>query len=271
MLGVVGGIVWWWRDAFGPRVSSSAPARADLPRTSAPRTVPPPATTATLPPSGPPSAVDAPIVIDPRRAAAREQRLRQRTERARAKDRQRRRVVFESPQEQAFVSETQDAIIPDDPLPAHEGTLAFWIQSLWDDGSRDDAEFVQLGRGGLRVVKNVTFLRLEFKDPVSGKEVGVGMPLAAWHAGEWHQIGATWDGRLLWLFIDGAPVTSRAFSGDVAIGADAALLIGSRLNPGAGVAPSLITAVSLRGRPATFQEMARAYARSAPTGDGGPR
>ena len=31
------------------------------------------------------------------------------------------------------------------------------------------------------------------------------MPLAGWHAGEWHQIGATWDGRLLWLFIDGVP------------------------------------------------------------------
>ena len=76
---------------------------------------------------------------------------------------------------------------------------------------------------------------------------------------------------LLWLFVDGAPVTSRAYSGDVAIGADATLLVGSRLNPGAGVAPSLITAVSLRGRPATFQQMARAYARSAPINDGGPR
>ena len=40
-------------------------------------------------------------------------------------DRQRRRVVFESRQEQAFVSKTQEAIVPDDPLPAHEGTLAF--------------------------------------------------------------------------------------------------------------------------------------------------
>ena len=54
--------------------------------------------------------------------------------------------------------------------PAHEGTLAFWIQSLWDDGSRDDAELIQLDRGGLRVVKNVTSLRLEFKGPVNGKE-----------------------------------------------------------------------------------------------------
>src|SRR5205085_1826377 len=51
-----------------------------------------------------------------------------------------------------------------EPLGGSQGSVSFWFRPQWGAGSQDDASFLEIGDGFVRVVKNVDFVRFEFLD-----------------------------------------------------------------------------------------------------------
>ena len=48
-------------------------------------------------------------------------------------------------------------------LGGSSGSVSFWFQPRWNDGSQDDASFLEIADGSVRVVKNVDYLRFEVR------------------------------------------------------------------------------------------------------------
>ena len=144
-------------------------------------------------------------------------------------------------------------------LTGHSGTVSLWLQPQWEEGNHDDAAIVQLG-GELQLVKNVNFLRFELAR--DGGVGGVGVPIADWKAGEWHQVAATWNGNQLSLYVDGRLASTTTHETPVELPPDAMLRIGSDFPVSRPIAPAVIGRVDLRTRPLAPTEIARAYDRA---------
>src|SRR5206468_2121935 len=76
---------------------------------------------------------------------------------------------------------------------------------------------------------------------------GLGAPIDAWKAGEWHQITATWNGSEMTLYLDGQFVSRTVHDAPVEIPPDAKLFLGSDFPEGRPVAPGTIGQVYVRG------------------------
>jgi Concanavalin A-like lectin/glucanases superfamily len=160
------------------------------------------------------------------------------------------RMVFDSG-DASYPTDAQVAVA--DLKGVHAGTVSFWLQPQWAEGSQDDAAFVELG-DGLRVVKNVNFMRFE---ALKDGEVtsGIGAPITAWKDGEWHQVTATWQGDQLSLYLDGNLVSRQQRVPTVDLGDNAQLFVGSSYPAGRPVAPGVIGMVGLESRPLTPAEV----------------
>jgi len=148
--------------------------------------------------------------------------------------------------------------VPVGKLSGQAGTMSFWLQPSWAEGNKDDASFLGLGNGALEVFKNVDFLRFEFTDQ-SGTRAGLGAPIDAWKAGEWHQVTTTWSGNRFSLYVDGQLVSQTTINGGVQLPPDATLGIGSAFNEGRPVAPGVIGTVDVQPRPWTPAEVQRSH------------
>jgi hypothetical protein len=136
------------------------------------------------------------------------------------------------------------------------GTVSLWLQPQWEPGNQDDATLAQLGET-LQIVKNVNFVRFELLHAEG--MLGVGAPVNAWQAGEWHLLTATWNGNELALYLDGQLVNRTVQPIPIDLPADTMLSLGSEFPESRPVAPGVIGRVGLWGRTLGAEEVAAAY------------
>lgn len=142
------------------------------------------------------------------------------------------------------------------------GTFSFWLNPVWDPANQDDASFVTVADGKLRIVKNVNFLRFETVDP-NGNPDGVGFRISDWQPGEWHFVTATWDAGVIGLYVDGQLVGQK-YIPSLDIPADSSVFVGSLFPPGRPIAPGLMSTFRFRGRVVNPGTVGREYETTAP-------
>jgi hypothetical protein len=100
------------------------------------------------------------------------------------------------------------------------GTISFWIQPDWAGETDTNAALFQWRtntfENRIQIFKNGPFLRFLFCDN-TGVESGVGYNIIHWKPGEWRAITATWGDSVTVLYIDGASVGARDYSGELLI------------------------------------------------------
>ena len=169
--------------------------------------------------------------------------------------------LYESEQELLF--DTAEPLeIPFEGDFPERGTFSFWLNPVWDATSQDDASFVTVADGKLRIVKNVTFLRFETVD-ASGQGDGIGFRITDWQPGEWHFITATWDAGVIALYVDGALVGQKYIPA-LDIPADSSVFVGSLFPPGRPIAPGMMSTFRFRGRLLTPGAIGREFETTVP-------
>lgn len=154
-------------------------------------------------------------------------------------------AIFES--EEATLYDTAEPFeVPFEGDFPERGTFSFWLNPVWDQTSQDDAAFVTVADGKLRIVKNVSFLRFETVD-ATGQGDGVGVRISDWLPGEWHFITATWDEGVIALYVDGTLVGQKYIPA-LDLPADSSVTVGSHFPPGRPVAPGMLGGFRFRGR-----------------------
>lgn len=171
------------------------------------------------------------------------------------------RELYESEQEELFDTAEPTEIPFEGDFPL-KGTFSFWLNPVWDSTSQDDASFVTVADGKLRIVKNVTFLRFETVD-ANGNGDGVGFRISDWQPGEWHFVTATWDAGVIALWIDGTMVGQKYIAA-LDIPADSSVFVGSQFPPGRPIAPGMMSGFRFRGRPLNQGTIGREFETTAP-------
>ena len=171
------------------------------------------------------------------------------------------RELYESEKEELFDTAEPTEIPFEGDFPL-KGTFSFWLNPVWDSTSQDDASFVTVADGRLRIVKNVTFLRYETVD-ANGNGDGVGYRITDWQPGEWHFITATWDAGVIALYVDGVMVGQKYIAA-LDLPADSSVFVGSQFPPGRPIAPGMMSGFRFRGRPLTQGTIGREFETTAP-------
>jgi hypothetical protein len=192
-----------------------------------------------------------------------------RKEGERAATRRAKQELFES-EESALYDTAEPFEVPFEGDFPDRGTFSFWLNPVWDPTSQDDASFVTVADGRLRIVKNVSFLRFETVDAI-GNGDGIGVPITDWQPGDWRFVTATWDEGVIALYVDGALVGQK-FIPALELPADSSVTVGSLFPPGRPVAPGLIGGFRFRGRPLNPGTIGREFERTmpAPIGEEAP-
>lgn len=147
----------------------------------------------------------------------------------------------------ALVDTADPAEVPFEGDFPQRGTFSFWLNPVWDGTNQEDASFVTVADGRLRIVKNVSFLRFETVDANGGND-GVGFRLADWQPGEWHFITATWDEGVIALYVDGV-LAGQKYIPSLELPADSSVMLGSLFPPGRPIAPGMMSGFRFRSRP----------------------
>ena len=142
------------------------------------------------------------------------------------------------------------------------GTISFWLQPAWDGTSQDGASFVRIGDDRVRISKSDTYLRFEITN-ADGQPTALGMPIADWNPGDWHQVVTTWDGHVISFFVDGRQVGQNAYDGQIELPRNPRLYVGTNA-PGEPVAPGLVADVRVQNRPLTGDAVSRRFEESRP-------
>jgi hypothetical protein len=143
-------------------------------------------------------------------------------------------------------------------LGGSRGSVSFWFQPQWNDGSQDDASFLELADGSVRLVKNVDFLRLEFVDE-DGVEHGLGAPITDWKSGEWHQVAGSWDGHTVALYFDGGLVRQAEIDTPLVLPDGPRMLLGSDFPDYRPVAAGVVGGVRVNDRPLSADEVRKRF------------
>lgn len=138
------------------------------------------------------------------------------------------------------------------------GSVSFWLQPQWQEGNQDDASFVEIADGQLRLVKNVNVLRFEFMDN-AGREHGIAAPITNWKTGEWHQVAGSWDGSTFQLYFDGELVQEATLDSPLFLPEKPQMLVGSNYPPNRPVAPGVVGGLEVRGKPLSPREAMRRF------------
>jgi hypothetical protein len=139
-------------------------------------------------------------------------------------------------------------------LGGSSGSVSFWFQPQWNDGSQDDASFLDIADGSVRVVKNVDFLRLEFVDE-DGVEHGLGAAITDWKPGEWHQVAGSWDGHAVALYVDGGLVRQAEIDTPLMLPDGPRMRLGSDFPDYRPVAAGVVGGVRVSDRPLWADEV----------------
>jgi hypothetical protein len=139
------------------------------------------------------------------------------------------------------------------------GNVSFWFQPQWSEGNQDDASFVEIADGRIRVLKNVDFLRFEFVDD-QGVEHGLGASITDWKPGDWHQIAATWDGGAAQLYFDGVLVRETVVDAPLVLPEQPRMFVGSDFPEYRPVATGVVGGVQADARPLSPDEVRKRFA-----------
>ncbi|MEW6273238.1 MAG: LamG-like jellyroll fold domain-containing protein, partial [Thermodesulfobacteriota bacterium] len=170
-------------------------------------------------------------------------------------------VVFESEAGEAYDTASAVEVPLEDGFPPR-GTFSFWLNPSWGGTSQDDASFVNVADGRLRLVKNVSFLRFEAVDD-QGFADGVGLRITDWAPEDWHFVTGTWDEGVITLYVDGVLVGQK-FIPWLDVPEDSKLVLGSRFPPGRPVAIGTMTTFALQERPLSADAVGRKFQRTPP-------
>jgi hypothetical protein len=144
-------------------------------------------------------------------------------------------------------------------LGGSSGSVSFWFQPRWNDGSQDDASFLEIADGSVRVVKNVDYLRFEFVDE-DGVEHGLGAPITDWKPGEWHQVAGSWDGQTVALYFDGGLVRQAEIDTPLVLPDGPRMLLGSDFPDYRPVAAGVVGGVRVNDRPLSADDVHKRFA-----------
>jgi hypothetical protein len=159
------------------------------------------------------------------------------------------RTLFASPPEVRYATATPSEIPVDGDFSSQGGSVSLWLDPAWGAGNQDDATLVGIADGLLRLVKNVTFLRLEATDP-NGHVDGVGTPIGDWQPGEWHYITIVWDsGGSLALYVDGNLASQKYVGIQMDLPPGSTMIVGSQFPPGRPAAAGTVAGVDVSARP----------------------
>jgi len=142
------------------------------------------------------------------------------------------------------------------------GAISFWLQPAWDATNEDAASLVRIGDDRLRISKSGTYLRFEIMN-ADGQPTALGMPIAEWNPGEWHQVVTTWDGHVISFFADGRLVGQNAYEGQIELPPNPRLYVGTNA-PEAPAAPGFVTDVNVQRRPLTPDAVSHRFEQSKP-------
>lgn len=120
------------------------------------------------------------------------------------------------------------------------GAITFEVEPRWAGGDETNNAFVRIQDGArfenrLELVKNGRYLRFIFT-PANGREADISVPIDAWEPGEPHTITASWGpidpenperGGQTTLYIDGRPVGSNRYEGELLIAPSTPMYVGS--------------------------------------------
>jgi hypothetical protein len=143
-------------------------------------------------------------------------------------------------------------------LGGSSGSVSFWFQPRWNDGSQDDASFLEIADGSVRVVKNVDYLRFEFVDE-AGVEHGLGAPITDWKPGEWHQVAGSWDGHTVALYFDGGLVRQAEIDAPLVLPDGPRMRLGSDFPDYRPVAAGVVGGVRVNDRPLSADELRKRF------------
>jgi hypothetical protein len=146
-------------------------------------------------------------------------------------------------------------------LGGQRGSVSFWFQPQWQEGNQDDASLIDIADGQIRLVKNVTFLRLEFMDS-EGAAHGIGAPITDWTAGEWHQITGSWDRGTFKLYVDGEIVRETTIDSPFFLPGKPRMLVGSDYPQNRPVAPGMMGGLEVHRRPLSPYDVMKRFVRA---------
>lgn len=169
-----------------------------------------------------------------------------------------RHTLFASEAATPYASGSQTTLDDVKGLTGEAGTVSFWILPVWAGHVQDDAALVTFGNDIIRIFKNVTFLRYEILDE-NGTVTGLGFPVGDWAPGEWHQVVATWDGRTMWFYVDGALINTTPQPGQIVLPEGTPIRIGSAFPANRPVATAVVANVQIRDRALNPTTVARRF------------
>jgi len=146
-----------------------------------------------------------------------------------------------------------------EPLGGSQGSVSFWFRPDWSAGSQDDASFLEIADGFVRVTKNVEFVRFEFVD-ANGTEHGLGASIAEWQPGEWHQIAGSWDDGTVSLYVDGELVRQAAIDAPLALPDGPRMRVGSDFPEFRPVAAGIVGGLRVTAGPLSAEQVRQRFA-----------
>ena len=157
-------------------------------------------------------------------------------------------VTFDSGQGAVFSTDSQFVVPNGGNLNGDAGAISMWVQPGWAGGDETNASLAQLRNANqwddrLQIFKNGTYLRflMTGNDPVEGpgqaKESNIGLNIADWAPGDWHNVIASWapndSGQLMQSFyVDGKLIGQVPVQGQFNVRPGTPLFIGSDLQNG---------------------------------------
>jgi hypothetical protein len=167
-------------------------------------------------------------------------------------------VAYEGGATHTFSTNAHVQVADAGPISGESGTVSFWLRPGWESKSEADATFVMLGDSGMQIVKNVNFLRFEYVDS-TGVERALGTDIAAWQAGEWRQVTATWDYGSMQLYVDGKLVSKGGYPDPPDFQEETKLYVGSKLKRNTPIAPGELSYLTVLNRSSSADEIGSSF------------
>jgi hypothetical protein len=167
-------------------------------------------------------------------------------------------IAYDGGADRAFDTAAQVEVTEIGPIDGQAGAVAFWIEPGWQRNDGSDASFIQLGDGGLEILKDDNVLRVQYTD-ATGQVYGGTADIARWGAGDRRHVATTWNGGTMSLYIDGSQVFLNGGPEPPNVHGDPALYVGSALPGGAPAAPGSLSSLTVMNRELTPAEIRQMF------------
>ncbi len=166
-----------------------------------------------------------------------------------------------------FGADARFAVPNPENFTGQSGSVVFWILPEWIGEADTNAGFAQWKTGTfenrIEIFKNGQYLRFLFCDN-TGHESGGSTGISGWKVGDWHHVAAQWGDGVTTLFIDGLPLPSSEYNGELQVPNGTPWLFGSDVPNGAGSARSIMRDVQVYPRVLGPDEILNIVSRTRP-------